>query len=118
MRTNAARRFLGTLSVSTVVQPCNGAWDDLLTQRRNCFAGPNRGNHLSASTARNRAAVNVPFNLASRSRQVRLLTSPERANPHVSLTSPLKTLNTKAMSNTATHDVNMSCAGRYDRYGK
>src|SRR6266851_1162581 len=81
MRTNAARRFLGTLSVSTVVQPCNGAWDDLLTQRRNCFAGPNRGNHLSASTARNRAAVNVPFNLASRSRQVRLLTSPGTRQP-------------------------------------
>jgi hypothetical protein len=35
------------------------------------------------------------------------------ANLQVSLTSPLKVLNTKAMSNAATDDVNMSCAGRY-----
>ena len=52
-------------------------------------------------------------------REVRLLSSvllglarvPMLANLKVSLTSPLKILNTKAMSNAATHDVNMSWAG-------
>jgi hypothetical protein len=52
-------------------------------------------------------------------REVRLLSSvspdlarfPMLANRQVSLTSPLKILKTKAMSNAATHDVNMSCAG-------
>jgi hypothetical protein len=51
--------------------------------------------------------------------EVRLLSSvslglarvPMLANLQVSLTSPLKILNTKAMSNAATHDVNMSWAG-------